>query len=157
VQHLSDPVLRRLRRLLLPGLLLAKSSQRIRQTNSCLENSIEAGIPLLVEMASSSQICSHMRVTWSCVARAQAEVLLQFFVGYHTEDNRYCDDILALARRNLSSLTGFWFDCVTSIPFSFIDLSMYMVPSPARSLTAPALVCDPTTAAAAAHTVFRPT
>ncbi len=30
-------------------------------------------------------------------------------------------------KRNLSSLRGFWFDCATSIPFSYMDLHLYLV------------------------------
>ena len=52
----------------------------------------------------------------------QLDIILQFFTGIHNEDLSYCDDMRKIALYNLSSLTGFWFDCVTSIPFSYMDL-----------------------------------
>ncbi len=56
------------------------------------------------------------------------EVFLQFFIGFYTHELKYFDDICTVARHNLSSPFGFWFDSVTSIPFSYIDLSIYLVP-----------------------------
>jgi hypothetical protein len=41
----------------------------------------------------------------------------------------YQDDILVSLRKNLTSVSGFWFDCVTSIPWSYIDLHFYLVRS----------------------------
>jgi hypothetical protein len=58
---------------------------------------------------------------------AQIEVILQFFIGTENADMTYNDDILSIARRNLCSLSGFWFDCVTSIPWSYLDLHFYLV------------------------------
>jgi len=54
------------------------------------------------------------------------EAFTQFFLGYYEEDMTYQDDLIVLLKRNLSSLTGFWFDCVTSIPWSYIDLHFYL-------------------------------
>lgn len=45
----------------------------------------------------------------------------------HNEDMSYCDDLRKIALYNLFWLSGFWFDCVTSIPFSFIDLNSHEV------------------------------
>ena len=53
----------------------------------------------------------------------QFDIILQFFTGVHNEDMSYCDDVRKIALYNLASITGFWFDCVTSIPFSYIDLN----------------------------------
>uniref|UniRef100_A0A7S0MT42 Ion transport domain-containing protein n=1 Tax=Cryptomonas curvata TaxID=233186 RepID=A0A7S0MT42_9CRYP len=38
----------------------------------------------------------------------------------------YRDDFIISLKRNLSSITGFWFDCVTSIPWSYMDLHFYL-------------------------------
>ena len=43
------------------------------------------------------------------------------------EHEGYIDSFSIIARRNIASLTGFWFDCVTSIPWSCIDLHLYLV------------------------------
>ena len=34
-----------------------------------------------------------------------------------------------MAVENLTSLSGFWFDCVTSIPWSWLDFETYTVHS----------------------------
>jgi hypothetical protein len=57
----------------------------------------------------------------------QVEAFTQFFLGYFEEDMTYQDDFLVSLRKNLSSISGFWFDCVTSIPWSYIDLNFYLV------------------------------
>ena len=57
----------------------------------------------------------------------QVEVFTQFFLGYYTQDMTYKDDLSGSIRRNLSSISGFWFDCITSIPWSFMDLHFYLV------------------------------
>jgi hypothetical protein len=57
----------------------------------------------------------------------QCEALLQFGVAVYTEEMEFIDDWGAIALRNLTSFSGFWFDCVTSIPWSFMDLQYYMV------------------------------
>ena len=51
----------------------------------------------------------------------QAEILLNFFVGYTDEDGVYVDDLGMVARHYLGSFWLFWFDAITSIPFSLID------------------------------------
>mmetsp|Transcript_30422 Transcript_30422/g.80896 ORF Transcript_30422/g.80896 Transcript_30422/m.80896 type:complete len:577 (-) Transcript_30422:1098-2828(-) len=54
------------------------------------------------------------------------EVLLQFFVGYYDEGTgAYVDSLPKVAVYYLSSPFRFWFDAVTSIPFSWIDLKYY--------------------------------
>ena len=59
--------------------------------------------------------------------RLQAECAVQFFVGVWDEGGGYTDDVRVIALRNAASLTGFWFDCMTSIPWSYIDLKFYLV------------------------------
>jgi hypothetical protein len=57
----------------------------------------------------------------------KVEAFAQFFLGYYEEDMTYQDDFLASLKRNLSSISGFWFDCITSIPWSYMDLHFYLV------------------------------
>ncbi len=59
----------------------------------------------------------------------QLEVLVQFFVGVHGGEQEYIDDWSHVATAYLTSIFGFWFDSVTSIPWSFIDLHFYVVGS----------------------------
>ena len=72
-----------------------------------------------------------MQVTWS----VQVEAFTQFFLGYYTQDMSYKDDLSGSIRRNLSSISGFWFDCITSIPWSFMDLHFYLVRASPKPLT----------------------
>jgi hypothetical protein len=58
----------------------------------------------------------------------QFEVTLQFFAGVYTEDLEYIDDWGTVVVMTLKSLSGFWFDTFTSIPWSYLDLQLYMVP-----------------------------
>jgi hypothetical protein len=53
------------------------------------------------------------------------EAALQFFIGAYNSDMSYTDDPLAIAKRYVGSLWGFWFDCATSIPWSYLDLHYY--------------------------------
>jgi hypothetical protein len=55
------------------------------------------------------------------------EAFVQFFLGRYSEDLTYEDDLLVSLQRNLTSVSGFWFDCVTSIPWSYMDLHQYLV------------------------------
>ena len=57
----------------------------------------------------------------------QVEAFSQFFIGSYNTDMSYEDDFSCIARRNLLSVSGFWFDCVTSIPWAYLDLSLYLV------------------------------
>jgi hypothetical protein len=57
----------------------------------------------------------------------QFEVVTQFCVGVYTEDMAYVDDWRLVAAKLCLSPTGVWFDVVTSIPWSFIDLHSYLV------------------------------
>ncbi len=43
-------------------------------------------------------------------------------MGAYDNDLNYVDDWKWVAKQNLLSPTGFWFDAVTSIPWSFLDL-----------------------------------
>ena len=58
-------------------------------------------------------------------SRAQVEVVVQLFVGVYTDDMVYIDDWRAVAARTAMSVSGFWFDCATSIPWSYLDLVAY--------------------------------
>jgi hypothetical protein len=60
----------------------------------------------------------------------QIEVMLQFFLGVTDKSEVYCDDIRLIALRNLTSLGGFWFDLITSIPWSYFDLDALWVRRP---------------------------
>ncbi len=51
----------------------------------------------------------------------QLEIILNFFIGYH-DAGCYEDSLFAIAKRNLSDPSRFWFDAMTSIPLSYIDL-----------------------------------
>jgi hypothetical protein len=55
------------------------------------------------------------------------EIVLQFFTGSMDLSETYCDDFKVIAAKYVSSLGGFWFDVVTSIPWSFNDLYAYQV------------------------------
>ena len=83
-----------------------------------------------------------LAATYQC-AKMQVEVLLQFFVGYYSVEMAYYDDFYLLVRKNLLSLSGFWFDCFTSIPFSYMDLTIYMVCTQAASRTTPLHLANP--------------
>jgi hypothetical protein len=81
-----------------------------------------------------SKIIMHSKVrcrltesTPKLTARIQFEVFIQFFVGVFDERLGYIDDPKEIAMRNLTSFTSFWFDCVTSIPWSYIDMHQYLV------------------------------
>jgi hypothetical protein len=52
---------------------------------------------------------------------------------------KYCDDFRVISAKYLSSFGGFWFDVVTSIPWSFNDLYAYQVVNAA--LTVPVSQC----------------
>ena len=55
----------------------------------------------------------------------QLEVALSFFVGTYEKDMSYNDDIKRVAMTNFGTPTAFWFDSVTSIPWSFLDYLVY--------------------------------
>ena len=57
----------------------------------------------------------------------QVDVALQFFVGVFTEDLEYVDDWRIVFVKTFTSISGFWFDSFTSIPWSFLDLQLYLV------------------------------
>ncbi len=54
------------------------------------------------------------------------EVFSQFFVGVFDSSENYYDDFRLIISRNVTSL-AFWFDCATSLPWSFLDLNVYQV------------------------------
>ena len=55
---------------------------------------------------------------------------MRFFVGTYNVDMTYDDDMASVARKNLASLSGFWFDCLTSIPLAYIDLRLFPLRPP---------------------------
>ncbi len=57
----------------------------------------------------------------------QFEVLTQFFMGKLDDSDRYCDEHRLVAFRYCTSFGGFWFDFITSLPWSFNDLYSYKV------------------------------
>jgi hypothetical protein len=59
--------------------------------------------------------------------RWQVEIVLQFFTGSLDISEVYCDEFSVVAAKYLSSISGFWFDFVTSLPWSFNDLYAYQV------------------------------
>jgi hypothetical protein len=56
----------------------------------------------------------------------QLEVLVRFGVGISI-NGRYCDTFRTIAWVYLSTLRGFWFDALTSIPLSWVDYEVYKV------------------------------
>ena len=52
--------------------------------------------------------------------------MTQFVLGVY-DNGGYIDSFSVIAWRSVTSVTGFWFDCVTSIPWSCIDLHLYLV------------------------------
>jgi hypothetical protein len=56
--------------------------------------------------------------------RAQLDVVVQFLMGCFVDPD-YVDSYRLIALRNLTSLSGFWFDCVTSMPWSYMDYYAY--------------------------------
>ena len=56
----------------------------------------------------------------------QFEVLVQLITGYLDGTNTYIDDFAKIVFFRLSS-PWFWFDCITSLPWSFLDLLAYQV------------------------------
>ncbi len=71
-------------------------------------------------------MCGHV------AARCQVEAFMRFFVGKYSADMSYDDNLVSVARTNVCSASGFWFDCITSIPLSYTDLSFYLVPPATR-------------------------
>ena len=57
----------------------------------------------------------------------QLEVVYQFFVGAFDETGTYVDDINTIAKKYVFAYNGFWFDVITSGPWSFLDLYSYQV------------------------------
>ena len=55
------------------------------------------------------------------------EAISQFFIGYFDANEKYVDSLLAVALKNFSSFSGFWFDLLTSIPWSYFDMIAYQV------------------------------
>ena len=55
----------------------------------------------------------------------KVEVASKFFIGFHGKNNEYIDDISLVAYKVLTSLSGFWFDLFTSVPWSYFDVLAY--------------------------------
>lgn len=84
---------------------------------------------------SAMKIISLSPLTY-CSGHEQLEIVVQFCTGSLDVSETYCDDYRVIAVKYLSSLSGFWFDFATSLPWSFNDLYAYQVFTfPAWSLT----------------------
>jgi hypothetical protein len=57
----------------------------------------------------------------------QLEIVISFFVGFYDEDGIYVDNLGKVVRTYLGSFWLFWFDAITSIPFSLIDFRVAQV------------------------------
>ena len=55
------------------------------------------------------------------------EIVVQFCTGSLDVSETYCDNFRLIAAKYVSSIGGFGFDFVTSIPWSFNDLYAYQV------------------------------
>ncbi len=64
---------------------------------------------------------------WRLTFCRQFEVLVQFCMGTIDSSDRYCDEHRVVAYKYCTSATGFLFDFVTSLPWSFNDLYSYQV------------------------------
>jgi len=54
------------------------------------------------------------------------DVFCQFFIGTFDDSTSFLGDLLLAARRNFTSVGGFWFDLVTSMPWSYLDYNSYL-------------------------------
>ncbi len=87
------------------------------------------------------------RVRWRAIVTAsgfvmQVEAFARFFVGSFNVDMTYDDDLVSVAKKNVCSASGFWFDCITSIPWSYMDLVFYVVIPPFVPITHSPTVTD---------------
>jgi hypothetical protein len=57
----------------------------------------------------------------------KVEIALQFFTGSVDMSETYCDNFKVISAQYLASPSGFWFDIITSLPWSFNDLFTYKV------------------------------
>jgi hypothetical protein len=57
----------------------------------------------------------------------QLEVVYQFFVGTFDETGTYVDEFHVVASSYILSYSGLWFDALTSVPWSYLDLYSYRV------------------------------
>ena len=64
----------------------------------------------------------------------QLEVIIRFFVGVSI-NGRYCDSLRTIGWVYVSSIRGFWFDAVTSIPLSWVDYVFYQARPRGRNPT----------------------
>jgi hypothetical protein len=84
-----------------------------------------------VASANQSPIEGSAFDTDTCSQRLlQVEAFAQFLIGSYNTDMSYVDDFGSIVMRNMLSVTGFWFDLVTSIPWAYVDLSFYLVICP---------------------------
>ncbi len=71
-----------------------------------------------------------------CYPCLQIEVFCQFFIAYYDSSGTYVDSIALVAKRYTMSITAFWFDITTSLPWSYLDVYAYQVPLDCSSLSA---------------------
>jgi hypothetical protein len=61
------------------------------------------------------------------MVRVQMEAIIPFFMGILDVSDTYCDNIKEIAVKYFTSFSGFWFDLITSLPWSFNDLYAHQV------------------------------
>jgi len=54
------------------------------------------------------------------------DVFMQFVIGSFDDSQTLLSDLKLAAKRNFTSLGGFWFDCITSVPWSYLDYQAYL-------------------------------
>ena len=54
-------------------------------------------------------------------------MVIHLFTGIINGVENYVDDPMEVLHRKLTSLSGFWFDFVTSLPWSYLDYNALLV------------------------------
>lgn len=57
----------------------------------------------------------------------QFEIFCQFFIGYYDKNGAYVDEMGLVARKYCKSFTAFWFDIITSLPWTYLDYIALLV------------------------------
>ncbi len=81
----------------------------------------------LLELRTNLVICLLQKTKIADQTAHQIEVACQFGIGTFDSTGTYCDEIGVIVRRYLTKLRGFWFDCMTSVPWSYMDFAVYVV------------------------------
>ena len=53
-------------------------------------------------------------------------------MAFYDQNGKFVDDLRTVSLRYVSSVNSFWFDLVTSLPWSYLDLYAYQVTLPIR-------------------------